>query len=602
MEKINAVNPEEFKLEQVEETDQENTLEYQEKINLSPEQEEEIIKIIDANLEMIETQRAEDKSEERWEQYENQYWGVVEENPNMLFNTHIFLTLKHGRRLKSRLYQAFFESDPIFSVSPRPADAKKEGGESAEAQEQFLDYELDSEIILKSPMRKAFHQATMHDGGILKLPWERDKEYTRRKVTYKGGPGLAQLEKDCSEINIYEQFPEYVARLEAGEELTLVLTKPEIVYDAPRPYYLDFKDFFIDLKTDGLLGLRKSKFHAERQHYNWYELKEEIEEGRFDENSVISLIVEIDNENKVAFNPNYLTKDYMIFECNLYYDIKGNGKPKRIVVWYSRDKKVILSAIHFPYDHGRPYYIPFWITEERQGWHQPGLCRILQPQNIIANAGTNLLLDNSFYQHTPLLRTSPNTTVAAQMLSKTWRIGDPLVAEKGEVEAFSLRTGSLGELMALLNQNEHMADETSGVGSPYLSGQSDPTDPDAPAKKTTALLRETNINIKDHILCLAPSFQELAYQILQLFAQFRGTAQYKLKKNSVIGNEKLFKNISAEQLRLRTNITPNAYSFSFDKINQKRENLALVQFLSTNPVAQEFLRNMPRLSGILSIS
>ena len=596
----------EYKLEKAKPQDDEKKQEipeFQQKIKLTPEQEDDIIKVCEANLANIEKQRAEDDSDNRWREYTNQYWGMVQENPNMLFNTHVFLTLIRARKVKSRLYQAFFESDPVFSMSPRPEHAKKkEGFEAAETQEQFLDYELDSEIIIKDPMRKVLHQTVVLDGGILKLPWEREKEWIRRRETYEANKqGLSRFLEDFPDART--KYPGFVKQLEEGEDdLKLVVDKRETIYDAPRPFFIDFADFWIDLTTDGLLGLRKSKFHAEDQKFNWDELQDEVVQGRFEKDKVDELSfrqVMKDGEAIWEIDPDYLSTIYHIFECNLFYGIKEKSKPKRIVVWYCREKRKIVASIYFPYDHGRPYYIPFFLTGELPGWHQPGLARILQPQNIIANAVTNFLLDNAFYQHTPLLRATPNTTVAAQLLAKTWKIGDPLIAEPGEVEKFNLRTGNLAELVSLIKLTEYHADEASGGISAYTSGHADPLDPDAPMGKTLALLRETNINIKDYILCLHPSFQELAYQLLQLFAQFKGTAQFKLKKASVVGREKMFREITPDQLRLRTNITPNAMSFTFDKLNAKRENLALIQFLTNNPVSMQFLSKMPKAQWTL---
>lgn len=575
-----------------EEKEEDNIYEYQQKIKLTPEQETEIVNIIDAELEVIDNQRAVDDSENRWDEYENQYWGVVQDNPNTTFNLHQFLTLKHVRRVKSRLYQAFFESDPIYSVSPRPEYAKKEGYETAERQEQFLDYEFDSEIIIKSPMRKVFHESTLKDGGIAKVIWERDQEWIRRREKYEGTEeGLQSFLTAYPDAET--KYPGLVKQLQEGNDIDITSDKREIIYDAPRIYFIPFKNFYINLNTEGLLGLRKTKFFAELQKYTWPELQEEIEEGRFDQEATEALKWFITKDSEVIINPTYLEEEYTIFECNLFYDLKKNGKPKRIAVWYSKDKRKILNAIHFPYEHGRPYYIPFFITEEREGWHQPGLARILSPANIIANSTTNFLLDNAFYRNTPLIRATPNTPIAQQLLAKTWKIGDPLVAEKGEVEPFSLESGSLNDLVTLIKLNEQGANDTSGAPSGYLSGQADPIDPDAPAAKTMALLRETNINIKDFILCLLPSFQEMAYQVLQLFAQFRGTAQYQLKRQKVVGKP-IFEKITPDQLRLRTNVTPNAFSFSFDRINERRENLALVQMLTTNPLSRDFLTNAPQ--------
>lgn len=588
---------EEYKLEDVEEEYTEPE-QYRHKIDLTDEQETELIALIEANLNKIDKQRQEDGMEERHSSLQNQYWGVVNENPNLLFNTHIFLTLTHCRRAKSRVFQAFFESDPIFSVSPRPGISKGKGYEDAELQEQFLDYEIDSEVHIRAPMRKVLQEAFLLDGGVIKLIWEKDEEWVKRIEEYKGTQkGLERFLDNYPDAR--SDYPGYVRRLEAGTDIRIMAHRKIPVYDAPKFYYVPFKDFYIDINVDGLEGLRKEKFFGERQSYSYYELLEEVEEERFDKEKVEELQWILEGDSLVI-DPRLIEREFNVFECNLIYDLNKNGKPRRIIVWYVRDRRKIIAACEFIYEHGRPYYIPFFVTEELAGWLQPGLGRVLTHSNIIANASTNLMLDNAFYGHIPLLRAKPNSNIAQQLLARSWKLGDPLIADKGDVEKFDLNSGNLSDLMNLIQLNDHNADNVSGVGSAYMSGKADPIDPDAPARKAMALLRESNINVKDYILALMPSFQEMAYQLLQLFAQFKGTSQFEFKKKAVLGRAEIFnKEITTEQLRLRTNITPSAYSFNFDKANEKRDNLALLKILTENPVARKFLDQMPQADWAL---
>ena len=576
----------EYKLEDYIEEDED--ISYQSVIEWTEEEHQEIVNFFEANLNAIEEERQEARCEERWEQYDNQYWGVVTPSDDLLFNTHVFLTLKHVRTVKNKVMQAFFESDPVIAVSARPGYAGKDGIEAAELQEQFLDYEIDSELIIKEPMGKVFHDAILLDYGVAKVVYEKKEEDIRQKESYKGNQeGLKKFLKEYPDAR--SKYAKYVNALERGEDITIVAYKKDTVYSAPKIYHVPAKDFYVSLSIDGILGLRDSKFMAERQRYNWYELQTEVEEGRFDKDKVEELQW-ITQDGKQLPDENLLTREFDVYEIPSFLPVKG--KLRRTVSWYSKDRKVILRSINYPYDHNRPYYIPFFISNERTGWLQPGLGRILQPQNIVANAIQNFTLDNAFYRHTPLIRVSPSSPVANQLIAKTWHIGDPLVAEQGEIDKFDLNTGSLGDLFTLNALNERVADDATGAGSSYMSGHADPIDPDAPAKKTMALINETNSNIKSYIMNLLPSFQELAYQILQLFAQYKDEETFAQKRKDVTGKPAM-KKITADQLRFRTNLTPNAYSFEFDKVNEKRLNLSLIQVLTGNPFSAQMLQKNP---------
>jgi hypothetical protein len=336
--------------------------------------------------------------------------------------------------------------------------------------------------------------------------------------------------------------------------------------------------------------MRDSKFMAEEQEYNWYELQEEVEEGRFDADKVEELQWKKNEKGEKVPNADLLSQNFKIFESILFIKIKN--KFRRVVVWYSKERRTILRIISFPYDHGRPYYIPFFITNDCPGFLQPGLGRILQPQNIVANAIQNFTLDNGFYRNTAMIRVDPNSRAASQLMQKSYKIGDTIVANQGEIEKFDMNTGGMNDMFTLQVVNERMADDATGVSSATLSGRSDPIDPDAPAKKTMALRDETNINVKSYIMNLLPSFQELCYQLLQLTGQFKDKTEFKRKREAVVGAKPI--TITAEQCRTRTNLTPNAYSFEFDKVNEKRLNLSLAQLFTTNPIFAPVLQQSPK--------
>ena len=105
-----------YKLELLPKEEKSEIEEYRTKITFTPEQEIELIQFIENNLAAIEKQRNEDKSVERWGEYENQYWGEIKKSSDLLFNTHVHMTLKHCRLAQGRTYQAFFLGNFCFGI------------------------------------------------------------------------------------------------------------------------------------------------------------------------------------------------------------------------------------------------------------------------------------------------------------------------------------------------------------------------------------------------------------------------------------------------------------------------------------------------------
>ena len=120
-----------------------------------------------------------------------------------------------------------------------------------------------------------------------------------------------------------------------------------------------------------------------------------------------------------------------------------------------------------------------------------------------------------------------------------------------------------------------------------MQGNASDMDPDAPAKKTIALLEQAGIGIRDYIRTFVPSFNIFATNLLQLYHQMsKEDRKYKVVgKASAVTGENPFESITRQQMVVKTNIQSRAASFVFDKINEKKEALAAYQMAINDPYA-----------------
>ena len=140
--------------------------------------------------------------------------------------------------------------------------------------------------------------------------------------------------------------------------------------------------------------------------------------------------------------------------------------------------------------------------------------------------------------------------------------------------------GAVQAMLPILLYLAKQDDDRTGISS-LTTGKESPTDPTAPAAKTAMLLQQSGINVSDYINCLLPSFNRIGEIILQMTYQMsRKSKSYRQRQmqGKVVGGE-IFGEISRDDMIAKTNIQSRAAGFDFDKINEKRENLALFQLM-----------------------
>jgi hypothetical protein len=551
--------------------------------NLSEEDKKRIFKEIDAELTAIEKERSEDGLEDRCDQLDQQYAGQMRDIENMQFNLSVKLTAIKVDAIRRALCEAFFEGDHVFSAAPRPDADEKGGREINERQEDFLDYKIDEVIPLEEAFRLVFHHSALKPVSILKLSMKHKRIKRHAEETYEGTEeGLNNFLKAYPEAAT--EYPEYIAQLKAGTKLNLVIEYFEVVYDDPMPQYVETKNFYVRRNVDGLDGLATTYLTAERKEYTYWELlQEEKEERLFDIDQLT--YQDSDSEEKKRIE-NYANETYELFECVFNTKLKNEDKEEysRCVFYVSREKKSIHGADYYQYWGVDTYYFPFYSKKTQKGFYQPAIAEDLTDINLALNIFLCTTLEGAYSSNliTPIV--NEGSPMAAQFIEKNWVHGMPLIKAKGETPDFLnkyFRPSNSPELMGLMQfLSNHGADAT-GISESFSTGRADPVDPTAPAAKTQALLALSGINIRDYIKCNAMTFNAVGAALMQMYYQ-RGqqSVKYRINPDKIASGEgNPFSEISREDMVAKTNFQTLALAYDVDKINAKKDQIALWQII-----------------------
>jgi hypothetical protein len=564
---------------------------YMSELELPDDRQKVIVEEIMEEFKAIKKEREDAHLEEEWNGLDDQDEGNIEESEDRQFNLH-----KHSTKVKvdavaGALTEAFLDTDPIYSVTPRPEYQKEGGLEVCEKQQDFLDYKMDNTIPLKREMPKGGRSAGLKGVGIIKLSHKIKRTPRKREEVYEGKEGLKEFKRTWPEE--VQKYPGYIKRLEEGKKVNLVVKYKETTYNDPYPEYINLKNFYVRLNTKGYEGLKTTKLIVEMQEYTWWELKQMENEpnGFF---NVDKLMYGWDKNAKPADRKetdlkkfsDYKTRKYQIMECTYYFKETGteeDGKEIKGVFWVGMEREVMIGSVYYQYWGVDCNYFPIYIKQEKEGFYQPGIGKDLTSSNLAEDALLNFILEAAWSANidTPI---TDSDDIERQFLNKEWTHGVPLKKKKNETIDFLSKyrqMPDIGSLVQLLQYLVKGDDDVSGVSS-LMSGRESEFDPSAPARKTLALLQQSGKNIKRYIYTALPTFNEIGQAILQMYYQIsKEGREYKIRPERAAGGDpkKIFGKITRAEMIARTNIESRAMSFDFDKLALKKELYALYQII-----------------------
>jgi hypothetical protein len=562
------------------------------------EDKKRIVKEILEELDAIDKEWSAAKVLEKLEALENQYKGECEQNKEQIFNLDSGLTSDKVDKTVTRICDAFLKSEPVFAITPRPDMDRNNGQEICDKQSDFLDSEIDNNIPLARPFKIVAHNATLKGCSIIKIDHRIRREQKQREEVYDGAntqiqivqnPKTGQPEPVVRNLGLEEfvrNYPDsldkyfgYVKQLQEGKKVNIVVSYKETTINCPWPEPVLLEDFRVRLKTEGYDGLKTCKVTGEKQSYTWWEMKALEEKDEFFD--IDELMYDNDEKKeKGEKRENYLTKEFEIWECTAYVKLKEKDEEDtKCVFWIDRDKKIMIGGKLYPFYAVPSRYIPFYIQIVNKGFLQPGLGEKMTQDHLAINAFINMLLQAQWMRNMITPITEEGSKVDTQFIEKRWVHGMPINCNPKEIDFLQkyMQNIDMGGSLAIMQFVLQRSDAKTGINT-GMSGKESPLDPNAPGNKTIALLGEADKNIAQYIWTMLPSFNEIGYALLNIYYQMsKEGRKYSISKDKIKPGQDLFGMITRDEMVARTNIQAQAYTFAFDKMNEKREDLALYQ-------------------------
>ena len=352
------------------------------------------------------------------------------------------------------------------------------------------------------------------------------------------------------------------------------MTSDEVVYNNPILSYVKLEDLLV---RPDITEIENQDIIAENITFTWLEICNHAEQNYFTNKKVIDNL-------KARYPEEYYKKIYKAREVITYYDYESNNKPKRIVITYLVDEKILVRAITFPYIHRKPYYIFYYIKRVPGSIYGEGLAERLKYTSKALVSLWNQTVDSGTLRNAPVFKGVKPTNFDPTV--KKWYPGAIWWLEKiTDIETLQV-FGQSPEILNIISRLERYAEWQTGVTA-YATGRESSLDPNAPASKAFMLLQESNIRLNKMIRQLHKSNKKLYAMVDKLIYQH--TKHNKIPYLVMKGDNIEHKSITKKILGLKVNYIPHLTDITANKEEQRDRNLKfgsyLMPFVGKNPVA-----------------
>ena len=493
------------------------------------------------------TTAIEDRSslEQRWGKWIDQYEERLPEKKSFPWenasNISVPLTAVAVETIHSREVNTLLSMRPYIQVRPKKKNVDKE---SCAIIERFLDQIFVNELNFYEIGSQWLLEKNKMGTGFMKVYWSYDvKKVGKNKLKYTNDAKL-------SVVNI--------------EDLIFPVNAVDI---QTCPFLAErLRMHWNVLQARGTSGI-----YADVE-----KIKEEYVANTADPDSGFDMVgkKEREVENQQRTNPEIL-KEYIIYEVYFDFDVDGDGYAEPTVMTIHKDTKTVLRWIHHPYNHGRRPYVSNRYQARVRRVYGKGIGEQSEHLQDAINTSFNQAIDNMTLANIKCFkgRKTARKDIGKIYPGKTFWLDDPATDLQefilGEVHQSNFVLHTL--LRDYHERRTKVTDYTLGKESGTLKSR-------ATATGTLALLQESGRHFDLIINNSRGAVQEIAYQVIELYSQFRPEKVVLVEGGDDFDELTLPVDID---YRSEYSFACRATSLQVNKEIEKQSNLVLLQQLSS---------------------
>lgn len=452
---------------------------------------------------------------------------------------HIPLPKIKGREIVATINRTTMRPVPFMTTQYRgPASLYDETKTFVKDMENFTEDVLKRQTNIHSTLKGSLPVIFRDGTAPIQIMWETDFETVTDYKLYDSPTDFAEDYPDADSAGLSQpRYKKIIDYLAGGGRFEIQYEYDVAQYDAPKAYIVPLIDFVH--WPVYISEIKHTLCHGKRVWYTDYQLREKARRGEFDKDVIEEIIASGGDQREDTLTSSRDSIDgisrgtdknrapefefyELVYKTSLTSEDKSANRVRKHLIYYHRKQQRVVRTEFYPIRRGAVSYFPLRFI--RRDGRLLGISLVDDISDLSLEADTihRQRINSRTITHVPSFKAKMTAKSTFDPSRKEFRFRPGVtfyVADTKDVEQFDIRpvdlSGSVDEEMLLYQLVDMVTGSSSG-----LSGQSNPVDPRAPARKQQEMLRQSSNRIDDYVQNLLEDFEMISQFAIDLYYQF----------------------------------------------------------------------------------
>lgn len=450
---------------------------------------------------------------------------------------HVPIPKIKAREIKSTINRNTMRPIPFLMTRYSGPDELYQAGQPVVRDiEDFIEDKIKNDTNIHQVLKDAIIP-TIRDGTCpIQIIWETELERVTDYKMYMSAQEFLTDYPSADSAGIpAERFSKIISQLNRKKQYEVQYEYDLATYDGPKAYIVPLIHFFHWPVFETEIGNMLT--HGKRVWYTDYDLEKFVSTGKFDKDAVEKILkspgdlrddetltISRDTIEGIVRNPSKLgtAREYEFYELVHKEDLDGDGVKEKYLIYFHYRTRRVVRVERYPIRKGALTYFPLRLVKRDNRFLGISLIEDIADLSLEIDLLHRMRINSRTITHVPSFKAKSTARENFDTSRPQYRFKPGVtfyLNAVDDIEQFDIKpvdlSGSIEEENYLLS----LVGLTVGADS-GLSGQSNPLDPRAPARKQQELLRQSSNRIDDYVEALLGPFEQIGQFMLDLYYQF----------------------------------------------------------------------------------
>lgn len=455
-------------------------------------------------------------------------------------SVHIPLPKIKGREIAATINRSTMRPIPFLTTQyAGPASLYDQSKDFVKTLESFLEDKIKNDTNIHETIKEGI-VPTYRDGTCpIHIMWDTQYEVVTDWKLYENVQDFTTDYPSAEDAGISEsRYGDIIKKIGSGGKYEAQFEYNSAIYDGPRAYLVPLIDFVH--WPVWVPRIRDMQLHGKRIWWTDYQIEQKVRDGFFsqeDADYVLNYKGGEVRQDRLTISRDVIegitrgsrrlkAKEFQVFELVYIGALTPQDRKENVVrkylVYYHLLSRRILRAESYPIRRGKVSYFALRFIKRDNRFLGVSLVDDISDMSAEVDTTHRQRINSRTITHVPSFKAKmtakgtfdPSRREFRFRPGVTFYMNDPADVQQFDIRPVDL-SGSTEDEMLLYQLIDQVTGSSSG-----LSGQVNPIDPRAPARKQQELLRQSSNRIDDYVQNLLPVFEEIGQFVIDLYYQF----------------------------------------------------------------------------------